>query len=142
MTPLHYTVLQSDKEMARILLCAGVPVDLPMRRQGWQPGNLIYPTNDNLQSSEADTNPRQGLTALHYAALTGRFDMGEFLLQREANPNATSNYGETPLHLALKRDLYGPKWPGTVDHWNSPESKIEVLLDLDLCDWDPDNEDE
>ena len=67
--------------------------------------------------------------------------MSKFFLQHGTNPNAASQYGELPLHLALKQDLQGPEWSnGDEDYWNSPEFKIEYSLDL--IDLDPDSVDE
>lgn len=56
--------------------------------------------------------------------------MTKLLFDHGANPNVVSEHGETPLHLALKRDLYGPRWPATSDGWNDPIYRIENALDI------------
>lgn len=38
-------------------------------------------------------------------------------------------YDETLLHLALKRDLYGPSWQKGPDRWNDPVCRVEGMLD-------------
>jgi len=42
-------------------------------------------------------------TALHHAAAAGRSAVVEFLLKHEADPNADSGGGWTPLHIAARR---------------------------------------
>jgi cytohesin len=41
-----------------------------------------------------------GFTPLHYAAMYGRHEIAELLLERGADPNIQDNDGDTPLHLA------------------------------------------
>jgi len=40
--------------------------------------------------------------ALHYAAIRGNYNIVELLLQKKANVNAKTMFGETPLDLALR----------------------------------------
>ncbi|WYZ42254.1 hypothetical protein EsH8_V_001149 [Colletotrichum jinshuiense] len=143
MTPLHYTVSKASEDMALCLLAAGVPIDSRVERRAWQPGyqegKLHYiPSNSNIHASGVKTDNHPGLTALHYAALTGCQKMTKFFLERGADPNAVSEHGETPLHMALKRDLHGPRWPKFADHWNDPVHRVEDVLGY--IDYNPEDE--
>ncbi|KAL4725858.1 hypothetical protein ACLX1H_006532 [Fusarium chlamydosporum] len=133
MTPLHYAVKNSNETITQTFLSAEIPVDTPVARQTYIPtyreDRVIYVTRDSEHSLTQTPRTEQGLTTLHLAALTGSQKMTKFLLNRGANPNFPSDSGETPLHLALRRDLYGPKWPGIVDFWNDPDNRVECLLD-------------
>lgn len=132
MTALHYTVQNKSEEMLRYFLDAGVSIDTGVERKDWsesQPGVKARCLPHNRSESVVDCISHHGITALHYAALTGCKQMTEFLLAHGANPNFRSEYGETPLHLALKRDLYGPSWRDAPDRWNDPVYRIEGVLD-------------
>ncbi|KND91746.1 Ankyrin-3 [Tolypocladium ophioglossoides CBS 100239] len=126
MTPLHYTVSKTGEEMAQCLLDAGAPIDTGVKRQTWkqvhQEGKRRYTPENGSHESGMKVGGDKWLTALHFAALTGSWRMTKFLLDHGADPNAVSEYGETPLHLALKRDF---AW-------------IEGLLDI--IDFDPEDE--
>ncbi len=59
----------------------------------------------NLLQQGGDVNAAQGdgMTALHWAALSGNADLAQMLLYAGANPNATTRLGGyTPLHVAAK----------------------------------------
>jgi ankyrin repeat protein len=56
--------------------------------------------------------------------------MTKYFLDHGADPNAKSDYGETPLHLTVKKSLYGPDWRVTLDDWNDPRCRVENALDL------------
>lgn len=143
MTPFHYTVKNDAEEVAQAFLDAGTPIDTPVTREIYMPvyqqGRVVYVTRDGAQNPVREARTEKGLTSLHLATLTGSQRMTKFLLDHGANPNFSSDHGETPLHLALRRDLYGPKWPGIVDFWNDPMFRIEVALDYVELD---DSEDE
>ncbi|EGY23740.1 ankyrin repeat protein [Verticillium dahliae VdLs.17] len=115
MTPIHYTVAKANEEIAQVFLDAGVSVDSLVKRRIWlatcQDGKLTYAPNSNLHCSQGGFNAPQGLTALHYAALTGSAQMTRYFLDHGANPNAVSECGETPLHLAVRQDIYDWKRP-------------------------------
>lgn len=65
--------------------------------------------------------------------------MTKFLVDRGANLNALSEYGETPLHLAVKRGDHGPDWTkGFVDHWSDPDLRAENILGIVDIDDDED----
>ncbi|KAG7423363.1 Ankyrin-2 [Fusarium oxysporum f. sp. raphani] len=142
MTPLHYTVKNGDEAIAQTFLSAGTPVDTLVVRQTYIPtyqeGRVIYVIGDSEKSVAQNSRTVEGLTTLHLAALTGSQRMTKFLLDHGANPNFPSDSGETPLHLALRRDLYGPKWPGIVDFWNDPDNRVECVLDYIELDDDED----
>lgn len=114
MTPMHYAVSITSKEMAQCFLDAKVHVDISVKRRAWQ---RLDGVTDGSQDAPDQDERQRGLTALHYSALKGFPRMTKFLLQQKANPNAASEFGETPLHLALKRDLAGHKWPACSDPW-------------------------
>jgi ankyrin repeat protein len=55
-----------------------------------------------LESGKVDINETTelGITALHWAAMESNKATVEFLLSKGANPNVTTKYGRTPLHVA------------------------------------------
>ncbi|KAF5592395.1 hypothetical protein FPCIR_5716 [Fusarium pseudocircinatum] len=132
MTPFHYTVDTGNEEIARVFLSAGIPVDLPVTRQthvsSYEDNKAIYGTRGTNQTVVDKSCSVQGLTVLHLAALTGSQKMTKFLLDHGANPNFPSDSGETPLHVAMKQDLYGPQWHNTKDFWNDPDNRVECVL--------------
>lgn len=46
----------------------------------------------------------RGITALGYAAMTGKVDMVKYLLARGARGDVVSRYGDTPIGLAMQND--------------------------------------
>ncbi|RYO48681.1 hypothetical protein AA0116_g12505 [Alternaria tenuissima] len=132
MTPLHYCVKSGHEKIAEYLLDAGVPIDIGIRRKSW-PGdcdtssrvdrlNTMHPTPESVAV---------GLTSLHFAALTGNPTMTQFLLNHGANPNALSEYGETPLHLNQRTKLYGRQ---SMDSWTDEVLRVEnKLIRCDHC---------
>ncbi|KAM5361879.1 hypothetical protein ACJZ2D_012824 [Fusarium nematophilum] len=143
MTPFHYTVKNDAEEIAQAFLDARTPVDTRVTREIYTPEyqrrRVVFVPRDGAQNPVREACAEKGLTGLHLATLTGSQRMTKFFLDHGANPNFPSDYGETPLHLALRRDLYGPRWPGIVDFWNDPDSRIEFALDFVEL---PDGEDE
>lgn len=137
MTPLHYTVSKTSEEMAQCFLDAGVPIDTGVKMQTWrqayQEGKLRYIPENGFHESGTNVGSHKRLTALHYAALTGCRRMTKFFLDHGADPKAVTEYGETPLHLALKRNLHGVKWPDVMDRWSDPIYRIEGSLDFIDC---------
>lgn len=124
MTPMHYAVSRSDKELVQCFLNAHVHIDIAVQRRRWQ-------EMDQGQDMPAHGDEYEGgLTSLHYSALTGSYEMTDFLLLCGANPNAVSEYGETPLHLALKRDLAGARWRGYLDYWSDTTYRVEDILNF------------
>lgn len=126
MTPLHYTVRFARTDIAELLIANGVCVDTVVYRQPWtygflETGKLNYSVEPRIDE------PGWGLTPLHYAAWAGHEKMVRFFLQHGANPNALSDYGETPIHLSLARNIKGTEY---ADYWSSRDWKVEVTLDL------------
>ncbi|KAJ6779447.1 hypothetical protein PWT90_05426 [Aphanocladium album] len=133
MTALHYTVSNPSETTARCMLDAGVLISTGVKRD--QSSELD--SGDNARYVPRKTSQpvvdcciHRGLTALHYAALIGCDRMTKFFLLQGADPNVRSEYHETPLHLAIKRDLCGPIWPTSPDRWNDPVYRIEESLDI------------
>ncbi|KAG5655135.1 hypothetical protein KAF25_001908 [Fusarium avenaceum] len=132
MTPFHYTVKNSNQEVAQIFLDADTPVDLTVRRRCiakmFQNGRTTCRVQDSAQNPTPKGSVKVGLTSLHLATLTGCREMTKFLLEQGANPNYASDYGETPLHLALKRELSGPRCLANPDFWKDLDNRIECIF--------------
>lgn len=131
MTPLHYCVKFGHEDVARLLLDKGVPIDCAVNRKAWEIHRAEEETTYTVFTSDSIRKAPHvpgGLTPLHFATLTGNPLMTKFLLDRGADPNVLSNYGETPLHLTLCMKLRGIKYQ---DEWNDPglmgESAWDVL---------------
>jgi ankyrin repeat protein len=131
MTPFHYTVKNNNQEITQIFLDAGTPVDLTVRRRvmakTFQNGRANYRVQSSAQNLTPKGSVTVGLTSLHLATLTGCREMTKFLLERGANPSYASDHGETPLHLALKRNLSGPQHLANLDFWVNLENRIECI---------------
>ncbi|KAJ6786496.1 hypothetical protein PWT90_09714 [Aphanocladium album] len=136
MTALHYTVSNSSEEMALCFKNAKVPIDIGVKRRSLLEAGADIKARRALLNSEnavvdCSTGRHRGLTPLHYASLVGCKKMTKFLLRNGANPNATSEFGETPLHLALKRDLAGATpWLGFSDRWSENTYRVEYILEI------------
>ncbi|KEY73474.1 hypothetical protein S7711_07498 [Stachybotrys chartarum IBT 7711] len=143
MTPFHYAVKNEAEEISQVFINTGTLVDTPLTRETYslvsQKDRVVDVKKDGAQNPIRDGCIEKGLTGLHFAVLTGSQQMTKFWLDHGANPNFPSDHDETPLHLALRRDLYDPKWPGPVDFWNDPKARIEA--EFDFLDED-DSEDE
>lgn len=114
MTPLHYCVKHGHKTIMRQLIDAGVPIDSRVCRQDRAGRVGDFVSADGLVSESGDT--ALGLTSLHFAALTGDGTISKFLLEHGADPNALSEYYETPLHLTLRNTLLGIEYK---DDWRT-----------------------
>ncbi|EOA91442.1 uncharacterized protein SETTUDRAFT_29982 [Exserohilum turcica Et28A] len=130
MTPLLYCVKYGHKSILGLLLDNGLSIDACVYRKPWSRNTVT--TDTFYQSSVSESEPdisgtSAGLTALHFAALTGNLDMTKFLLERGANPNALSEYNESPMHLTLRKALHGPKHD---DDWTDPDFRIENVWDF------------
>src|SRR3569833_3289253 len=112
MTPPHYAVVSRSIETVQAFIDAGVSSNTPVARIGLQPqyqeGRLLYLPIRGLQSSDSELDSSKGFNLLHRAVLIGSAAMTVFLLQNGADPNAISEHHETPLHVALRRDIQGP----------------------------------
>ncbi|KAF4277594.1 hypothetical protein KXW75_005350 [Aspergillus fumigatus] len=130
MTPFLYAIGHQKEDLARVFLQNGFYVDFRIRRRCWT-GRMV----NNSISYEVDHSPEQhsnlgvqsGLTALHFSALNTSAKMATLLLQYGADPNARSDTGDTPLHLAIRPKLLEHKYH---DPWISGEYAAESLRDL------------
>ncbi|CAN9300223.1 unnamed protein product [Alternaria alternata] len=130
MTPLHYSVKFSHKSIVALLLDNGLSIDAPVYRNSWSRNSAKIDASYRLSIPESEPNSScisAGLTPLHFAALTGNLAMTKFLLERGADPNALSEYNESPIHLTLRRTLHGPKYD---DDWTDSHWRVECLWDL------------
>ncbi|CAN9393024.1 unnamed protein product [Alternaria alternata] len=130
MTPLHYSVKFSHKSIVGLLLENGLSIDAPVYRKSWSRNSAKIDTSYRLSVPESEPDSScisAGLTPLHFAALTGNLAMTKFLLERGADPNALSEYNESPIHLTLRRTLHGPKYD---DDWTDSHWRVECLWDL------------
>jgi ankyrin repeat protein len=129
MTPLHYSVKFNNKSIATLLLNSGVSIDTGVHRKPWSPNTVKTDTSCQISFPGSEPNISRissGLTPLHFAALTGNSIMTKFLLNHGADPNALSIYSESPMHLALRETLHGPKYE---DDWTNPHWRVECLFD-------------
>jgi ankyrin repeat protein len=130
MTPFLYTIGHQKEALARVFLQNGLDVNFRIQRRCWT-GQML----NNIISYEMDESPEQhskvsvgsGLTALHFSALNASAKMTALLLQYGADPNARSDTGDTPLHLAIRRTLLEHKYD---DPWISGVYAAESLRDL------------
>ena len=130
MTPLHYSVKFGHESIARLLLDRGVPIDVGVYRKKWYQTSVKTYTTYQLSVSESMSDiscASAGLTPLHFAALIGHPVMAKFLLKRGADPNALSEYDESPLHLTLRKTLHGLEYQ---DDWTDTSWRVERLWDL------------
>jgi ankyrin repeat protein len=124
MTPLHYCVKFGHKMIAKQLLDAGVSIDIGVRRKSWPRDCDTSSHIDQMDTMHPMPDPITiGLTPLHFAALVGNVSMTKFLLDHGADPNALSEYGETPLHLDQRTTLYGTQYE---DSWTDTELRVET----------------
>ncbi|KAL1600753.1 hypothetical protein SLS60_007141 [Paraconiothyrium brasiliense] len=131
MTPIHYCVNFGHTAIAKLLLDKGVQVDSKVHRKRWKMcisgGEEANQTESGSNYTTMSVQGLGGLTPLHFATLTGRSKMTEFLLEHGADPNALSDYGETPLHLTLRTTLHGTEYK---DAWNTPFLETQGLWNL------------
>jgi len=129
MTPLHYCVVFEHEAIAKQLIDAGVPIDSTVRRRAW-PSRAGKSRDSQADTTFiASTSITVGLTPLHFATLNGKVRMTKFLLEHGADPNALSEHGETPLHLALRARILGHKFEDDWDQvdWRTTYSQKEIL---------------
>ncbi|KAJ4246035.1 hypothetical protein NW762_013780 [Fusarium torreyae] len=132
MTPFHYTVKDNAQYMAQVFLDACITVDLPVTRRiyesTYQEGRVVYLPSNCVQTPIGETPTGKGLTGLHLATLTGCRQMTKFLLDHGADPNFPSDYGETPLHLALRQGFNNFE-SRVEDFWNNSDCRIECAIE-------------
>ncbi|PLB42131.1 Pfs, NACHT, and Ankyrin domain protein [Aspergillus candidus] len=109
MTPFLYAIGNSHIELAQVFLRHGFEVRQSFQRQWWPERRLVNTITHSLHDQQvvARDNGDSGLTALHFSALNACSKMTAFLLRHGADPNARSDFSDTPLHLAIRRRLIG-----------------------------------
>ncbi|KAJ6166972.1 hypothetical protein N7470_002419 [Penicillium chermesinum] len=119
MTPFLYAVGNLDEKLAQVFLHNGLDLTAKIRRLSW-PGRTTVSTFTHHRSKDdresAGVNLESGLTALHFSSLNACTKMTAFLLQHGADPNAQSDIGDTPLHLAIRSRILGREYD---DVWQS-----------------------
>lgn len=116
----HCTPIAHNRDdLVDLLLRFGVDTDTKVRRRSWlrktRDGADVYESEYEERIESCDSDDPHGLTPLHFAALVGDVKMTKLFLRLGADPNTQSNYGETPLHLALSRTVQGSRYQ---DAWN------------------------
>ncbi|KAE8415238.1 ankyrin repeat-containing domain protein [Aspergillus pseudocaelatus] len=135
MTPLHYAVATGNRQVADILLEAGVDINIGVERNlctiSMEAGETTYQRRQPPQTAEANITNAVGLTPLHFAACSGHCAMTEYLLDKGANPNSQSHDGDTPLHIALNRGIPGssPRRLANDDAWTGDRWQVELNVD-------------
>ncbi|KAJ5593447.1 hypothetical protein N7537_010351 [Penicillium hordei] len=130
MTPFLYAVGNLDEELAQVFLQRSLDLTVKIRRLSW-PGrttvSMFTHRRFKDERESAGVNLESGLTALHFSSLNACTKMTAFLLQHGADPNAQSDIGDTPLHLAIRSRILGREYD---DVWKSGDYTIEALRDL------------
>ncbi|PIG80286.1 hypothetical protein AARAC_011254 [Aspergillus arachidicola] len=135
MTPLHYAVATGNRQVADILLQAGVDINIGVERNfstiSMEARETTYQRRQPPQTAEANITNAVGLTPLHFAACSGHSAMTEYLLDKGANPNSQSHDGDTPLHIALNRGSLGssPRRLANDDAWTDNRWQVELSAD-------------
>ena len=135
MTPLHLAVQCNARDIAEVLLHDGFSIDIPVKRKMWLAEMADGFTSYRPDQSSIPSLAFQytGYTPLHAASLFGSPNMVKFLLLQGADPNVQGDHGETPLHLALRKNIPGRN---IQDAWTEPIHFAEGSLDMIVDDWD------
>ncbi|QKX58041.1 uncharacterized protein TRUGW13939_05161 [Talaromyces rugulosus] len=136
MTPFLYAIGNGSEDLAAFLLENGVDVNFQIHRKSWvgrTQNVFLYDEMDNDCEEISEGEQGSGLSALHFSALKGDVRMTEFLLHHRADPNTKSDAGDTPLHLAIRKELIGIKYQ---DPWVTDEYAVEMLRDI----YEPDSD--
>lgn len=112
MTALHWSALNDDVTMARVLLYAGATVEATTRLGGYTPLHLAARAGyaDVAQAlldggSNPETLTTTGVTALHFAAEAGEAAVVRALVEHGADVDARESYsGRTALMFATARN--------------------------------------
>ncbi|KAE8573437.1 Putative ankyrin 2, isoform AA [Halyomorpha halys] len=106
-TPLHYSCEQAHVEVVKLLLNfeankysadinGTTPLHIACRLGSLSLAQLLLPQ----PPAALDYSDKDGYTALHYAALSGSQEIGNLLLNLDANKEAKTKDLKTPLHYA------------------------------------------
>lgn len=104
-TPFLFAVREGQIGVARALLKAGADVNDTIKP---------LPTYARRPGYRTGAPPRSGTTALMLATANGHYDLGAFLLEQGADPNANAT-GYTALHI-----VHNVRKPGVGDNDPSP----------------------
>ncbi|KAF2999551.1 hypothetical protein E8E15_000479 [Penicillium rubens] len=126
MTPLLYAIGDRRTELTQTFLNYGLNLESRVHRRSW-PGRITVSSLPYGMVKGQDENMESGLTALHFAALNACTEMAILLLQCGADPNACSDFGDTPLHLGIRHRLLGRR---NDDEWEVGRYAVESLTDF------------
>jgi ankyrin repeat protein len=118
LSPLYTAALFRNRQAIDFLLEHGAVVDIfACAILGWPTdAESLLKRNPDL----ARVTTRNGMTALHYAAMAGHFDVVDVLLRYHSDVNAQDNRGRT----ALMEACHGGPWK-----FEPVEEIIQLLLD-------------
>ncbi|KAJ5737281.1 uncharacterized protein N7483_002406 [Penicillium malachiteum] len=125
MIPVLYAIGDEREDLVRTFLRNGFDLDYGVQRRSW-PGRSTE-NNFIFRMNECQGDLDSGLTVLHFCALNACPRMSALLLEYGADPNARSNFGDTALHLGIRRRLLGRRID---DEWGNGQYAIESLRDL------------
>jgi ankyrin repeat protein len=127
MTPFLYAIGDRDKELAQAFLRNGFDLKIRVLRREWPGRTTISNLVPIHQLEESPVDIESRLTALHFSAMNACTDMTAFLLQWEADPNARSDSGDTPLHLGIRCQFLDRRYD---DVWVTGQYSIESLKEI------------
>lgn len=126
MTPFLYALGDRRKEIVQTFIQNAFDLESRVERHSW-PGRTTVGWFLYRMSEPPEVNIESGLTALHFSALNACTEMAALLLECGANPNARSDFGDTALHLGIRRRLLGRK---NDDAWEVGQYAVESLTNL------------
>jgi hypothetical protein len=125
-TPFLYAIGNRRTKLVQTFLNYGLNLESRVQRRLW-PGRITVSSLSYGIVEGQDENMESGLTALHFAALNACTEIAALLLQGGADPNACSDFGDTPLHLGIRHRLLGRR---NDDEWEVGRYAVESLTDF------------